>query len=961
MRKIVLEVLITILVFGTFNYSVNSQEVLSLDGDWEIIFDEENLGKKDEWMKPEIFDKNAGVKSINVPSAWELSKIDYEGVAFYKKKFEVPDSWENKVVRLHFGAVNFLTEVWLNGFVVGYHEGGFTPFEFRVDEMVKYNEINLLTLRVIGPIILTKNEIDGFGPMETPQWRGGITGGIWQRVNLIATDEMYIDDVFLKTNIQDNSVDFNVKIDHTGIKSKEVEVTIRISEDKKIKSETIQVWALSPGKNENNWSILIDNAEHWSPENPHLYHAHIIVKTGETISDTWSHRFGMRELTIKNKDFYLNGKKIFLKASFFEGLYPNGIANPDSEEMARKEIQMAKDAGFNMIRPWRRPPVPMWLDLADEMGILVVGSPALECMTLPVSTPYLPTRVENEIKESILRDRNRTCIVQWELFNELHRPVLKQLMRPMALMARELDPTRLILDESGGWAYGANMYLPNQTEPNKFNDIHNYPGPFISEKKFDGYLSIGMTREEKKQNGLNSPTPGRNVVPGLMSYVSELGYGSLPDLIVNNETFKNSGNSITPAFRYHERLNSEQIEILKASGFKYMYPNMDQFYLDQQHVHGTANKRMIEAVRSNPEIDGYCIHALVAGDWILGAGLMDLWRNPKSYAYTGTKEANQPKILSIRMFPRNVYAELGAKVQINGINDQEDINGKLTIEIKDQKGKVVFQKSSSNNWSKGVSELFESNLNTTKWKGEYTVNVKFVEQDNNFVASNSYFFNVFQKKELKFPKAKVAVLDVNSKLSGFLKMKGVDVLKFDSNTSMSMPLILSLNDQNSHRKSKSFLESGGTVAYIKSLSRSDSMNYLPFSAKIHPARGLWTCIPHLVRDHPIFNGLPSDTLMRDIYENVWARFTLRDLTVGSVKSKMPITASIGFDWFSKGHKMHYSGPGNSWWGTDVAFSDLGKGKFLMSQLDILSHLGKDPVADKLLANMVRFLVLKAKK
>ena len=96
------------------------------------------------------------------------------------------------------------------------------------------------------------------------------------------------------------------------------------------------------------------------------------------------------------------------------------------------------------------------------MGVLVVGSPALECMQLPFSTPYLPMRVENEPRQAILRDRNRTCVVQWELFNELHRPVLKQMMRPMAMLARDLDPTRLILDESGGWAYGANMYLPSE-------------------------------------------------------------------------------------------------------------------------------------------------------------------------------------------------------------------------------------------------------------------------------------------------------------------------------------------------------------------------------------------------------------------------------------------------------------------------------------------------------------------
>ena len=77
------------------------------------------------------------------------------------------------------------------------------------------------------------------------------------------------------------------------------------------------------------------------------------------------------------------------------------VADLGLAEFGRKEIRLAQEAGFNMIRPWRRPPAPMWLDLADEMGVLVVGSPALECMALPLSTPYLPVRVENEIRELV--------------------------------------------------------------------------------------------------------------------------------------------------------------------------------------------------------------------------------------------------------------------------------------------------------------------------------------------------------------------------------------------------------------------------------------------------------------------------------------------------------------------------------------------------------------------------------
>ena len=70
------------------------------------------------------------------------------------------------------------------------------------------------------------------------------------------------------------------------------------------------------------------------------------------------------------------------------------------------------------------------------------------------------SEIENELRKTILSNRNRTCIVQWELFNEINRPILTQMLHKMAMLARDLDPSRMILDESGGWGEGANLYLP---------------------------------------------------------------------------------------------------------------------------------------------------------------------------------------------------------------------------------------------------------------------------------------------------------------------------------------------------------------------------------------------------------------------------------------------------------------------------------------------------------------------
>ncbi|MCP5116762.1 MAG: hypothetical protein GY953_38535, partial [bacterium] len=706
----------------------------------------------------------------------------------------VPESWKDKTVRLHFEAVNFMAEGWLNDQAVGFHEGGVTGLEVRVEQMIAAGEENTLTLRVAGPILMTDKVIEGVGQMETPQWRGAIAGGIWQPVKLIATGDAYVKDVFIEPKIGDNTATFHVQIEHNDVKAKRAraEVTIRrVKQPDQVVARKQETVELKPGSTRRSWTLGIPDATWWSPDNPHLYRAEVSVAYEGEVSDVWSARFGMREFTVRDGKFHLNGKPLYLKATFFEGLYPVKLAYPDSREMAVREIQLATEAGFNMIRPWRKPPPPMWLDLADEMGVLTVGSLAIECMTMPIETARLPGWVENEVRQSVLRDRNRTCVVQWELFNELHRPVLKQMLHPMAMLARELDPTRLILDESGGWAQGANLYLPYESAPTKFNDIHNYPGPQITDQVYRKLMMIGEPEEKQRAAGLRGPLPGRNVLPGLMSYVSELGYGSLPDLVASNERFAEIGNPIVPPAVYHRRLARQHARALEESGFDRLYPDLKQFCLDQQRVHGRANKRMIEAVRSNPNVIGYCIHALTAGDWIIGAGLLDLFRNPKTYAYEATKEANQPRIVSIRVTPRNVYAERGATLEITGENDLGAVQGELHVEVVGANGSIALSKSMKAGMPSGIRQLFREKLDTGALSGTYTVKATVTADGGSVIAENAYEFDVFSRKQLAPPGTRIAVLDENNSLKPFLDKSGIAYEEFDRTTEASLPVLVS--------------------------------------------------------------------------------------------------------------------------------------------------------------------------
>jgi hypothetical protein len=949
---------------STFAQQDTDSLILSLDGTWEIIFDHRNEGKSALWHTDVVFENHPSKQEILVPGCWEEIEKDYEGVAFYRRKFIVPGDWQGKTAELTFNAVNYLSEVWINDQVLGFHEGGFTPFTFRVDRLIRAGEENTITLRVVGPILLTDKNIDGMGRMEVPQWRGAITGGIWQPVTLKATGKALIKDVFIEPKIEYNSAEVSWDVENTAAENIPALVEINISDASgRVQAQKQEKVKLLPGSNKNRWIFEMGDATYWSMDNPYLYKVELSLKTYGTVSDHWESRFGMREFTIRDEKFYLNGDPVYLKACFFEGLYPVKLAYPDDEEMAIREIQLAKEAGFNMIRPWRKPPPPMWLDLCDEMGMMTVGSLVVECMERPLSTPYLPQRVENELRQSILRDRNRTCVVMWELFNELHRPILIQMLRPMSLLARELDPTRLILDESGGWAEGAKMYLPYERSGFKFNDIHE------TEDIYNGYLMIGTTKEvREKMNMGHIKVPGRNVVPGRMSFVSELGYGSLPNLVQNNKQFEKQGNPLVPATRYHKRLAEELITALKITGFDDMYPDLEQFCLDQQKMHGLANKRMLEATRCNPDVKGYCVHALAGGDWVLGAGLIDLWRNPKTAAYDMTREANQPRIVSIRVLPRNVYAEKGAQLQIMAVNELEKIEAGVLVEIVSENDKKVFIKEFNAELPAGVSDLLEMGLDTKSMRGSYDVKVSLMDKNGKLITSNKSSFDVFQSEQLTAPQTRISVIDPSNSIIPFLKTSGMAYTYFDPDQDLSVPVIIgtaALKDGDyvlQVQAAKEFVRNGGFAVFLDVPGErmpwfnrelhNTQIEALPFKAKLLNSLGLWAGRPHMVKEHPVFEGLPANIIMSGAYENIHpAKSMVR-------QEGEYIAGVVTYDHFKDIDKMkrHYTGPGDVWWAADVLQAPMGKGKMLLSTLKLIENLGKDPVADKVLFNMIQFAV-----
>lgn len=923
-------------------------ESVSLDGAWQIAFDHRNEGRAGRWYKQQTFESLSDRRTIQIPSCWETIEQDYEGAAWYGLRFRVPAAWRDKLIRLQFSAVNYRAEVWINDQPAGFHEGGYTPFELTIGDLLRPGEENFLAVRVLGPVLTKNTVLDGIGPNETPHWRGAITGGIWQSVQLVASNNIYVSRMFVQPEIRDSRARVRTEVENASGRTRQAVLEVVL--DGNAGSARREV-ALRPGHNRIDAEISIPNAKLWSPEHPNLYTVHATLSAEGNPLDRAQQRFGMREFVIRGQNYYLNGRKILIKAGFWEGLYPQTLAFPPNANMVRREIRLAKEAGFNVLRPWRKPPAPMILDLADAMGIMLVGAPPIECMDYwPQLAPETENRIATEVREMILRDRNHPSVIYWELFNEIVRHGLARLKQRMSLLARDLDPTRIVIDESGGWAEGAHAYPPYSYEPVAINEVHSYKPAPVSPQTYDLYLHL-------PQGGSDPRMLGRSAMkaPDGLIFVSEVGYGAFPDLPANVARYKREGNPLTPDYRYHVLLLEGIERAAREMRWGEIFPDTAALCRASQRVQAEANRLQLEALRLNPRIAGYCLHAYTDGDWVVGAGVLDLFRNPK-LVYETVKRVQAPLYIAIQVTPSNFREGQTAKLCFRAINDLDPRNAELDWEIAGPDGGVVHRGSKQVAVASAISTLLESTIPPLRLSGTYKVRAHAAGY------SNEHEFFYLSTKDFQVPAAQFAVLDPKGEITPFLKTRGLHFREFRG--AGHLPVIVAgdtwRNPETfeSVRQLMAYVKQGGVAVFLKTPGtrmipkKVDNplvrTGVFPFQTRLRNARGNWDPVNHGVRPHPIFEGLPTRDFMGQAYLNVCANETIEGIR------EPPIVGSLSYEWGTTRPDANYHGPRAVWWGSDLVAVPYGKGRLLLSTLRITENLGKDPVADKLFYNVVRW-------
>ncbi|MEV8504209.1 AbfB domain-containing protein [Actinoplanes sp. NPDC051475] len=386
----------------------------------------------------------------------------HEDFMYYRRTFTVPTGWAGRNVQLNFGAVDWQSKVWVNGTLLGTHEGGYDKFSYDITGALRAgsNEV------IVGVWDPTNNQDIPVGKQRLN--RGGIfytpSSGIWQTVWLEPTTPARITRLDTTPNVAAGALDLVVQ--GAGISGQGVRAEV-LSGGAVVGSATGGVGSAI--------RVPVPNAHLWTPSDPFLYDLRVSL-TGTGGGDVVGGYVGMRSLGKAMLGGVLrptlNGKFVYQLGTLDQGFWPDGIYTAPTDAALRFDLEQQKALGFNMVRKHIKVESDRWFYWADRLGLMVwQDMPALASGREPSTAGR--QRFEKELKEMIDEHKGITSIVQWVPFNEGWG---EYDAGRIADLVKGWDPTRLVNHDSGSNCCDSD---PDPGNGDVIDD-HVYVGPGIT-------------------------------------------------------------------------------------------------------------------------------------------------------------------------------------------------------------------------------------------------------------------------------------------------------------------------------------------------------------------------------------------------------------------------------------------------------------------------------------------------
>jgi beta-galactosidase len=379
---------------------------------------------------------DSGWADIPVPAEWNMSAgpfatswgaYDLFGTpaewndvdtAWYRRTVRVPAGAEGQRIVLRFEAVSFEATVFFNGVQVGHHLDGLLPFEADVTGHVDFRGPNTVHLLVRSPAAAARGTAGFHHPAGS--WWGQEAAGIWQDVWLLARNPVFAQDTAIVTSVagkklgattrlrNDGAADATVRVDHTVWDGPRQ--VLRLT-----RVVTVAAGATVTVEETAGWS----RPRLWSPDDPHLYELRVDVRggSGGRVLDSATHRFGFREVTVDGPALLLNGEPQLLRGDSWH--YMGSIQN--SRAYAELWMRMAREAGVNYMRLHAMPYPPVYYDVADELGMLIVGESGIygSSGNYAMDADDFWANCATHLRDRVVRDRNHPSIIAWSAENEM--------------------------------------------------------------------------------------------------------------------------------------------------------------------------------------------------------------------------------------------------------------------------------------------------------------------------------------------------------------------------------------------------------------------------------------------------------------------------------------------------------------------------------------------------------------
>ncbi|WP_315795693.1 glycoside hydrolase family 2 protein [Paenibacillus sp. BIC5C1] len=533
---------------------------INLNGTWQFEMDHGKSGKERGYEQSE----HALSGTITVPFCPEsklsgVAYTDFMAAVWYKREFSIPETWMNGRILLHFGAVDYEAEIWVNGKAAGRHRGGYSPFHLDITSHVSPGA-NVVTVYAEDDV---RSGLQPRGKQSERFHSHGCdytrTTGIWQTVWLEQVPEVYLSDMKVAADPDNACVHLDLKICGNAAGGELAAIARFDGQD--VGSATVVLHGPAV-----KLTIPLSEIHLWEPGNAKLYDLELKLHGQNQTSDTVDSYFGLRTVRLDGMAFRINEKSVFQRLVLDQGFYPDGIYTAPSDDDLRKDIEISMGLGFNGARLHEKMFEPRFLYWADQLGYLVWGEHAnwgQDITTTESLARFLP-----EWMEGMERDFNHPSLIGWCPFNETwDRDGTRQdndVLRVVYEMTKRMDPTRPVIDTSGNFHVVTDIF-----------DLHDY----------DQNPETFRARYEPMKSGgeVFNTFPERQTYEGQPYFISE--YGGI---------WWNPDQQDEKAWGYGDRPQSEEAFIARYEGLTNVlldHPKMfgfcyTQLYDVEQEVNG---------------------------------------------------------------------------------------------------------------------------------------------------------------------------------------------------------------------------------------------------------------------------------------------------------------------------------------------------------------------------------------